>query len=157
MLQGEGTMVDGAGSQTGGGNRWGDYSSMNIDPRDDCTFWYTNEYYAATSTTGWRTRISSFKFPDCSAPVVVSANIAGRVLLTTGRGLPGVRVTLTGGGLTEPRYAQTNAFGFYRFIDLPVGETYNLTVKSKKNTFVPPVQTVTLLDNLDDVNFVTNP
>jgi hypothetical protein len=157
MPQGEGTMVNGAGSQTGGANRWGDYSSMNIDPLDDCTFWYTNEYYAATSTTSWRTRISSFKFPDCSAPTAASANIAGRVLLTTGRGLPGVRVTLTGGTLTEPRYAQTNAFGFYRFVDLPVGGTYIVTVKSKKKTFVPPFQTITLLDNLDDINFVTNP
>lgn len=157
MPQGEETMVSGAGSQTGGGNRWGDYSSMNIDPRDDCTFWYTNEYYAATSSTSWRTRISSFKFPDCSAPVVVSANISGRVLLTTGRGLPGVRLTLTGENLTEPRYAQTNAFGFYRFVDLPAGETYTLTIKSKKHTFVPSVQVITLLDNLDDVNFVISP
>jgi len=157
MPQGEGTMVNGGGSQTTTNNRWGDYSSMSIDPRDDCTFWYTNEYYATTSTSGWRTRISSFKFPDCSAPTAASANISGRALLTTGRGLPGVRVTLTGGSLTEPRYAQTNGFGFYRFVDLPVGGTYVLTIKSKKYIFVPPVQVITLLDNLDDVNFVISP
>ncbi|MDQ3041616.1 MAG: carboxypeptidase-like regulatory domain-containing protein [Acidobacteriota bacterium] len=157
MPQGEGIMINGSGSQTGGGNRWGDYSSMNIDPLDDCTFWYTSEYYAATSSSGWRTRISSFKFPGCSAPTAASANISGRALSTTRRGLPGVRLTLTGGNLTEPRYAQTNAFGFYRFVDLPVGVTYTLTIKSKKNTFVPPVQVITLLDNLDDVNFVGSP
>jgi hypothetical protein len=156
MPQGEGTMVNGAGSQTGGGNRWGDYSSMNIDPLDDCTFWYTTQYYATTSTSSWRTRISSFKFPSCTAPTVASANITGRAVSANGRGLPGIRITISGGNLTLPRYAQTNAFGFYRFVDLPIGATYTLTASSKKNTFVPPTRVITLLDNLDDVNFVSN-
>jgi len=62
MPQGEYTVIDGAGSQTGT-TRWGDYSSMNVDPSDDCTFWYTNEYMPATG--GWRTRIASFRFPTC--------------------------------------------------------------------------------------------
>src|SRR5207253_2389904 len=45
MAQGEGTIIDGAGSQTGSSlSRWGDYSMMVVDPVDDCTFWYTNEY-----------------------------------------------------------------------------------------------------------------
>ncbi len=47
--QGETTLVAGTGVQSGncGGSlctRWGDYSAMTIDPLDDCTFWYTNEY-----------------------------------------------------------------------------------------------------------------
>jgi hypothetical protein len=33
---------------------------------DDCTFWYTNEYYSTTSQFNWRTRIGSFKFPGCA-------------------------------------------------------------------------------------------
>jgi len=65
MPQGEGTIANGAGSQTSGA-RWGDYSSMNIDSTDDCTFWYTQEYYI-TSGTNWRTQIGSFRFPDCAA------------------------------------------------------------------------------------------
>jgi len=39
---------------------------MNIDSTDDCTFWYTQEYYATTGTS-WRTRVGSFRFPDCAA------------------------------------------------------------------------------------------
>ena len=70
MPQGEASIVAGTGSQTGGGNRWGDYSSMNIDPTDDCTFWYVNEYLPTTSASGWRLRIGSFKFPSC-VPVPV--------------------------------------------------------------------------------------
>ena len=54
----------GAGSQTSG-QRWGDYSSMNIDPVDDCTFWYTTQYYPANGTN-WRLRIGSFKYPPAN-------------------------------------------------------------------------------------------
>ncbi len=67
MAQGESTLISGSGSQTHSASRWGDYSMMAVDPRDDCTFWYTQEYYATTSSAGWQTRIGSFKFPSCSA------------------------------------------------------------------------------------------
>ncbi|MEO8459849.1 MAG: hypothetical protein ABI451_04915 [Dokdonella sp.] len=66
LAQGEAHLFDGTGSQTGTGNRWGDYSDLTVDPVDDCTFWYTSEYYATTGTFNWRTRIGSFKFPNCS-------------------------------------------------------------------------------------------
>jgi hypothetical protein len=67
LAQGETTLFTGLGSQTGTNSRWGDYSDMTVDPVDDCTFWYTNEYYPAGSTSfNWRTRIGNFKFPSCS-------------------------------------------------------------------------------------------
>jgi len=65
MSLGEGTIIDGSGSQTADAARWGDYSSMNIDPVDDCTFWYTNQYYEITSSRGWQTRIASVELPGC--------------------------------------------------------------------------------------------
>jgi hypothetical protein len=68
MSLGEGTIIDGSGSQTGE-NRWGDYTSMNIDPSDDCTFWYVNEYYATSSDRNWQTRIASFTLPGCITPM----------------------------------------------------------------------------------------
>lgn len=68
LLQAETTLIAGGGSQTHTLARWGDYSMMAVDPTDDCTFWYTQEYYAATSPGNWQTRIGSFKFPDCLAP-----------------------------------------------------------------------------------------
>lgn len=157
MPQGEGVMVAGGGAQTTTNNRWGDYSSMNIDPLDDCTFWYTTEYYAATSSATWQTRISSFKFPSCETTPVASANITGRVTLPSGRGVVGARLTLTGGGLTAPLYAQTNAFGYYRFANLPTGVSYTIKVEGKKNTFTPNTQTISLTGNLDNVNFVAAP
>ena len=76
LPQGETTLVTGAGSEvnTCGGStchRWGDYSSMSVDPADGCTFWYTNEYYVsqtAGNNGAWNTRIGSFKFPSCGNP-----------------------------------------------------------------------------------------
>lgn len=67
--QGEQSLTDGTGAQAnncGGApcTRWGDYSAMSVDPVDDCTFWYTNEYYEA-SGGNWQTRIGAFKFPGC--------------------------------------------------------------------------------------------
>jgi hypothetical protein len=65
MGQGEGVLQAGGGSQTGGLHRWGDYSAMAVDPTDDCTFWYTNQYISTNGSFNWSTRIGSFKFPSC--------------------------------------------------------------------------------------------
>jgi hypothetical protein len=70
MPQGEGVVINGTGVQLTTNSRWGDYTDMTVDPTDDCTFWYVNEYYTAegqaTSVAGWQTRIASFKFPNCN-------------------------------------------------------------------------------------------
>jgi subtilisin-like proprotein convertase family protein len=69
MGQGEATIIAGTGSQTGTLTRWGDYSSMNIDPTDDCTYWFTTEYMGASGTFNWHTRVGNFKFASCGAVV----------------------------------------------------------------------------------------
>lgn len=66
-MQTEGTIVGGTGSQTGTSNRWGDYTGMALDAADDCTFWYTNQYYTATASFAWSTRLASFKFANCGS------------------------------------------------------------------------------------------
>lgn len=74
MAQGEAIMTPGTGHQTNsntsGGGRWGDYSSMFVDPSDTCTFYHTNEYYSATSAAAWNTRVGTFKFPGCVAAAI---------------------------------------------------------------------------------------
>jgi hypothetical protein len=65
-LGAEQVLQAGGGSQTSAADRWGDYSEMTVDPADGCTFWYTNEYYAATSATTWSTTIGNFKVPTCA-------------------------------------------------------------------------------------------
>jgi hypothetical protein len=69
MTQGEGTIVNGSGYQTHTSGRWGDYSMMAVDPLDDCTFWFTTEYYNSVSQAGWQTRVGAFKLAACGTPV----------------------------------------------------------------------------------------
>ena len=72
LTLGEGIVINGTGVQRTTNSRWGDYTSLNVDPTDDCTFWYVNEYYTAagqaSSLAGWQTRIASFSLPGCAAP-----------------------------------------------------------------------------------------
>ncbi|MBZ5657018.1 MAG: hypothetical protein LAO56_17265 [Acidobacteriia bacterium] len=66
-MEAEVNVVTGTGSQTTGLSRWGDYSAMQVDPVDDCTFWYTQEYIKTNGTFNWNTRIANFKFPGCGS------------------------------------------------------------------------------------------
>ena len=66
ILRTEVVVQAGSGSQTGTLARWGDYSTMQIDPANDCTFWFTTQYIGVNGTFNWRTKIASFKFPNCN-------------------------------------------------------------------------------------------
>ena len=70
LAQGEATMFAGTGVQLDTVNRWGDYTAMCLDPADDATFWYTNQYYNTSPVTGfaWKTKIGAFKFAGTTAP-----------------------------------------------------------------------------------------
>jgi hypothetical protein len=81
MPNGEVTLQPGGGAQTpiacvGGpcGHRWGDYSAMRIDPVDNCTFWYTQEYIPSTSpgNINWQTRIAAFQLPGCAPTISIT-------------------------------------------------------------------------------------
>lgn len=105
-LTAEADAFNGTGSQTGTGNRWGDYSSMTVDPVDDCTFWYTQEYYSTTSTFNWRTRIMNFKFSTCGNAAVSLVSAASR-LTHASAGTFDVNMPLTGTSGVEDRMSST--------------------------------------------------
>ncbi len=70
QMQGERIVWTGSGSQTTRSSgtaltRWGDYTTMRVDPADDCTFWYINQYLPSDGVFNWGTRISSAKFNGC--------------------------------------------------------------------------------------------
>jgi subtilase family serine protease len=104
MTQGEADLAVGSGSQTDASGRWGDYSMLAIDPADDCTFWYTQQYYAATSAAGWRTRIGSFAFPSClAASILPTVSVTATTPTATEAGLtPGVFTVARTGDLSAP-------------------------------------------------------
>jgi uncharacterized repeat protein (TIGR01451 family) len=86
LAQGEAVLQAGGGSQTSSTGRWGDYSMLAVDPVDDCTFWYTTEYYSMTSSSGWQTRIGKFGFPTCSSST--SGSAADLSIIKTGNPNP---------------------------------------------------------------------
>ncbi|MCU0305798.1 MAG: hypothetical protein MUC56_17235, partial [Thermoanaerobaculales bacterium] len=72
----ERSLAGGRGPQTGL-DRWGDYSSMEVDPADDCTFWFTGEYMPARGESSWSTRVGVLRVPGCTGqPGPASAVIA---------------------------------------------------------------------------------
>ena len=80
----EGTIIAGSGSQTNSAGRWGDYSSMSVDPNDDATFWATNEYMQTTSSADWQTRIGAISFGvDLNLKVFLEGSYAAGSMSTT--------------------------------------------------------------------------
>jgi len=124
LAQGERSLVAGTGVQRSTGSRWGDYSMLAVDPSDECTFWYTTEYYTAasqlTSTVGWLTRIGSFKFDQCTPPPPRGTLQGAVTSCSTGLPLGNALVTTTNGFA-----ASTSAGGTYS-ISLPA-DTYSVT------------------------------
>ena len=105
--------------QLGGGNRWGDYSAMTLDPIDQCTFYYTNEYLKTNGAFNWSTRIAAFKFPSCVSAANLWGTVTGTITSSqTGAPISGVTVTLNNG------YAgASNASGIYTIL-VPAGSLH---------------------------------
>ena len=124
MGQGETSIIAGSGSQTGSAARWGDYSAMSVDPVDDCTYWYTQEYIQTTGTANWQTRVASFKFPNCT--IGPTGSLSGYVSdASTTAPINGATVTAVG---PQTLSTTSNPDGSYA-LTLPVG-TYNVTASA---------------------------
>jgi uncharacterized membrane protein len=169
MTQGEGTILTGGGSQTGTLSRWGDYTSMAVDPADDCTFWYTNEYIPSDGTFNWRTRVGYFKFPSCSTgpdyslsanPSTISATPGGGGTSTiTVNALSGYsgNVSLSASGAPTGSTASMNptsvAAGSSSTLTVNVGTTtspgsYTITVTGNDGASPPRTRTTTVTLNV---------
>jgi subtilisin-like proprotein convertase family protein len=123
LAQGEALMVAGSGFQTSGSGRWGDYSDLTVDPIDDCTFWFTEEYYSATSGSNWNTRIGSFTFGSC--PAIQKGVLNGTVTsAATGNPINNATVVASNGFSRS-----SNASGFYN-VDPIAPATVTLTVRA---------------------------
>ena len=139
MAQGENILVTGNGSQQDANSRWGDYSSMSVDPTDDCTFWYTQEYYSNSGSFDWKTRIGSFKVNSACVPAQ-RGTITGTVTnCTTGLPIPNAVVTTPDGF-----FSQTNASGQYSITAAPGTYTINVT---KVGGFLPCVVNNVIVTN----------
>lgn len=90
-------------------------------------------------------------------PTAAGVSVGGRVLTGKGQGISRARLTLQGGNMTEPLYAQSNGFGYYRFADVPAGQTYVISVSAKRYQFSNPIQVVNVFEELTDFNFIAEP
>ena len=123
-MQAEDSIIAGTGSQTGGLNRWGDYSAMTVDPTDDCTFWFTSEYIKTSGSFNWHTRIASFKFPTCGvATYSIGGNISGLV------GSVGLQLDGTNPTSTQTQTFSTSPFTFST--TLPAGSDWTVSVATQ--------------------------
>jgi subtilisin-like proprotein convertase family protein len=151
LFQGERSFVAGTGVQTNTGSRWGDYSALNVDPSDDCTFWFTSEYYTAasqaSSSVGWLTRIGRFRFPECvnAVPAVLQGAVTNAL---TGAPVPGATVATSDGFL---RF--TGPTGDYTMTMFP--QSY--TVTASAFGFRPSTVNVTLTGGTTIQNFPLSP
>lgn len=111
LPQGEIEIAKGAGSQLDI-NRWGDYSNLSVDPADDTTFWYTQEYYqVSTRSRDWHTRVARFKIEP-----VAGGTLTGKITrqLSSNSPISGVQLQV------ENRMTTTDSVGQY-FLVLPAG------------------------------------
>lgn len=89
-------------------------------------------------------------YPPTAAP----ANISGKVVTGEGQGIRNATIMVTGGSLSQPVYGQTGSFGNFNIEGLATGETYVVTVISKRFTFVQSSFVVTLEENVSDIEFI---
>src|SRR4051812_2771359 len=150
VLTNEVTLFPGAGVQQAGlngGNRWGDYSSMSVDPSDDCTFWYANEYEPLPNGAfNWHTRIGSFKFPTCTAPA--QGTLSGKITnCETGQPISGVIVQVTSAtaGTSTGFSAPTGDDGTYTLHLAPGSYTVSASLTARNCT--PTVNSSVVITN----------
>ncbi len=139
-LEGETHIIQGTGSQTQNLNRWGDYSSISIDPVDDCTFWYTTEYLKADGTFNWSTRIASFKFPSCGTTTAPAAPTG--LLATAGNAQVSLSWNASSGATSYNVLRSTTNGGPYTTIVSVTTTSYTDTGLTNGTTYYYVVQAV---------------
>lgn len=89
-----------------------------------------------------------------AAPTAASVSVGGRIVDSNGNGISRVSVSITNQN-GETRYAITNPFGFYRFDEIPVGETYVIAASHKRHQFNS--QVIVVLEDIQTADFTAEP
>jgi len=101
----------------------------------------TNNQSTATTTVGSAT--------------AASVSVSGRVLTRQGRGIRNVIVRLVD-EQGQHKITTTTSFGYFRFADVPAGQTYTISVSGKKYSFTQPARVLNLTGDADEINFVAD-
>jgi hypothetical protein len=139
MTQGETTVITGGGSQTSY-SRWGDYTSMQVDPADNCAFWYTDEYIPSNGNFNWNTRIASFQLPNCATTTTgfsISDSPSSGSVTVGGSTTSTITVTETGTAQTVNLSASglpTGATASFSPASLSASGTSTMTIATSSST-----------------------
>jgi len=145
-----GSAVGGTGTQTLMGN----FGLTNANGvwslymRDDAGL-FTQQAITGCVNGGW-----GIEFLTSTAAHV---SLSGQVTTADGHGIRNAKVVITGDALPQPRITTTGSFGYFSFEGLQSGQTYVVTVNSKRYTFSTPSRVISLIDNAADINFVADP
>ncbi|QYJ97113.1 carboxypeptidase regulatory-like domain-containing protein [Shewanella alkalitolerans] len=123
----EQVLVDAEAAQVNSfDGHYGKRSMMTIDPTDDCSFWYTQEYGADHDFESmWATRIGKFSFPNCVAD---PTGMLHGVVTDSVTGLPLANAEVVAG----PYSTVADEEGKYQ-LQLPVGD-YQVSARAYGHT-----------------------
>jgi centrosomal CEP192-like protein len=124
--------------------KWGDYTSMTVDPVGGCAFWYVNEYFntnqVGTGKPVWQTRVSTFSLPTCGGVSVAPTSLnfgsqavgttsaTQNVILTNSQSTALTINNIFGNGTNSSDFGQSNDCGS----SVPAGDACTISI-----TFTP--------------------
>jgi hypothetical protein len=121
-----------------------------------------NQWQPRTATSNTYPMLCTMSLPSLSpfaigfnAPTSASVSIGGRVHYANGKPIARARISLTDSS-GAVRYAFTNFYGFYRFDDIPAGETYIITASRRLIQFTQNTQVRFIGEDDLGIDFVAN-
>lgn len=108
---------------------------------------------AGTNGTGGAYALRGGFWNPLAGPTAANVTISGRVLRDDGLGIRNIRVTINGNSLTSPRTALTSSMGYFTFEDIEVGQSYVITVSSKRYGFAQPSRIISVTESIADLLF----
>lgn len=129
--------------------------------RNNGSNWNLQGVTSRNTTQNWVeftgvTQFSPWTVSSNLAPTAAAVSLSGRVTDALGYGIRDALLTITSSD-GSTRMSRSNAFGYYRFDTLGVGETYILSISSKRYSFVSPTRPITLFDHVTGEDFVAVP
>lgn len=104
--------------------------------------------------SGSYTHYGGFWTPPDLAPTAAMVSVSGRVTTADGSGIRNARLSLVDSS-GAVRVVLTGQFGHFRFDDVPAGAIYTLTIVSRRFTFAGPVRVINVVDEIADIEFVS--
>lgn len=142
-------IASGGGSSTGGAG-----GAFKVEGTVGQTTAGTNSN-GTSITNQYAVRGGFWAFQQALVPTAAQVEVGGRVMAADGNGIRNVMITMTN-AQGNTRTDLSSSFGYYRFSDVSVGETYIFTITAKRYSFSQPTQVRNITEATEDINFVAD-